>query len=416
MHPLALYIHIPFCAARCPYCDFNTYAGLEAQYEPYVAALVEEIRRAGARLNRPAARTIFIGGGTPTVLPPELLARALAACREAFDLAADAEITSEANPGTVDQARFVALRELGVNRLSMGVQSFDDAELRWLGRIHTAAEATAVFGAARGAGFANINLDLIFGLPGQAPATWTRTLTQALDLGPEHLAIYSLIVEDGTPLADQVRRGAVPEPDDDLAADLYEMACNTLADAGYVQYEISNWARAAQEAKGKGQALRLRRQRAAPPLRMQARSGNQQSAIGNQCRHNLVYWRNEPYLGFGAGAHSFDGSRRWWNVRGVRAYIERIAAGEPPEEAGEAIGRELAMGETLMVGLRLVTEGVPDARFEARFGVGLDAVFGPQIRDLVAQGLLERLADRVRLTPAGRLLGNQVFAEFLPAA
>ena len=162
MHPLALYIHIPFCAARCPYCDFNTYAGLAALYEPYVAALVQEIHRAGARLDRPAAHTIFIGGGTPTVLPPDLLARALAACGEAFDLTADAEITSEANPGTVDQVRFAALRELGVNRLSMGVQSFDDAELRWLGRIHTAREALAAVEAARDAGFANINLDFIF--------------------------------------------------------------------------------------------------------------------------------------------------------------------------------------------------------------------------------------------------------------
>jgi len=422
VHPLALYVHIPFCAARCPYCDFNTYAGLEAQFEPYVAALAEEIHQAGARLDRPPARTIFIGGGTPTVLPPDLLARALAACREAFAVAADAEITSEANPGTVDQARFAALRELGVNRLSMGVQSFDDAELRWLGRIHTAAEAVAAFRAARRAGFANINLDFIFGLPGQNPATWMRTLAQAIDLGPEHLSLYSLIVEDGTPLADQVRRGAIAEPDDDLAADLYEMACKTLADAGYVQYEISNWAKAGQGAKGKGQEARGREQEAGGRNQPSAIShqpsaiSHQPSAISHQCRHNLVYWRNEPYLGFGAGAHSFDGSRRWWNVRGVRAYIERIAAGETPEEAGEAIGRALAMGETLMVGLRLVVEGVPDARFEARFGVGLDAVFGPPIRELVAQGLLERLPDRVRLTPAGRLLGNQVFAEFLPAA
>ena len=173
--PLALYLHIPFSAVRCAYCDFNTYAGLERLYEPYAAVLIEEIRHAGAERNRQAVRTIFIGGGTPTVLPPTLLADVLDACREAFDVAADAEITSEANPGTVDQAHFTALAGMGVNRLSMGVQSFDDAELRWLGRIHSAAEAEAAFEAARAAGFANINLDFIFGLPDQDPATWART-------------------------------------------------------------------------------------------------------------------------------------------------------------------------------------------------------------------------------------------------
>ena len=219
--PLALYLHIPFCAVRCAYCDFNTYAGLERLYEPYAAALIREIRRAGDERGRPAVRTIFIGGGTPTVLPPTLLADVLDACREAFDVAEDAEITSEANPGTVDQAHFAALAGMGVNRLSMGVQSFDDAELAWLGRIHSAAEAEAAFEAARAAGFANINLDFIFGLPGQDPATWTRTLARAIDLAPEHLSLYSLTVEPGTPLFEQARRGVIAEPDDDLAADLY---------------------------------------------------------------------------------------------------------------------------------------------------------------------------------------------------
>ncbi len=222
--PLALYIHVPFCAVRCAYCDFNTYAGLERLYETYTAALIGEIRRAGVERGRPAVRTIFIGGGTPTVLPPELLARVLDACREAFNVAADAEITSEANPGTVDQAHFAALAALGVNRLSMGVQSFDDGELTWLGRIHSAAEAETAFHAARRAGFANINLDFIFGLPGQAPATWARTLARAISLAPEHLSLYSLTVEAGTPLFDQARRGAIAEPDDDLAADLYDLS------------------------------------------------------------------------------------------------------------------------------------------------------------------------------------------------
>lgn len=397
--PLALYIHIPFCAVRCAYCDFNTYAGLERLYEPFVAALVEEIYRAGTERGRPLVRTVFIGGGTPTVLPPDLLANALDACRRAFDVTLDAEITCEANPGTVDRARFGALRGMGINRLSLGVQSFDDAELRWLGRMHTAEEAATAFHAARQVGFANINLDFIFGLPGQTPETWARTLERAIALGPEHLSLYSLTVEHGTPLYDRVRRGLADAPDDDLAAELYELACDTLALAGYEQYEISNWA------KFRSQESGVRCQGAA--------SGIQPPTSNLQCRHNLVYWRHEPYLGFGPGAHSFDGARRWWNVKPVPAYIGRIAAGRPAERDWEIIDRNTAMGEFMMLGLRLVQEGVTEKRFRARFGVGLEEAFGKQIGRLVAQGLLERLPDRVRLTPRGKLLGNRVFGEFL---
>lgn len=394
--PVALYIHIPFCAVRCHYCDFNTFAGLEDRFAPYTAALVEEIKRASASRAgtaatglRPRIRTIFIGGGTPTILPPELLDQIIAACRDAFDVPPEIEITSEANPGTVDRARFTALRALGVNRLSMGVQSFDDGELRWLGRIHSSAEVENAFAAARAAGFANINLDLMFGLPDQDPATWRRSLARAINLAPQHLSLYSLIVEHGTPLADWVRRGQVPEPDDDLAADLYLQAIDTLAAHGYTQYEISNWAATPTGPNGSGDY---------------------------RCQHNLVYWRNEPYLGLGAGAHSFDGRRRWWNVRPVPAYIQRIQQGQSPEAGGETIDGRLAMGETMMLGLRLVQEGVSDARFAARFGLSLDEAFGREIAFLADRGLLEKLRERVRLTREGRLLGNQVFAEFLPGA
>ncbi len=407
---LALYLHIPFCAARCAYCDFNTYAGLERLHAPFAAALSAEIRRAGAARGRPAVHTIFIGGGTPTVLPPDLLARALDACREAFAVAADAEITCEANPGTVDQARFAALRDMGINRLSMGVQSFDDAELRWLGRIHSAAEAEQAFRAARAAGFANINLDFIFGLPAQRPETWSRTLERAIALQPEHLSLYSLTVEPGTPLYDRVRRGLVPAADDDLAATLYELAGERLARAGYEQYEISNWARAEIVASADRRAGDSRG----------ASDGGEMSNIKRQarfmCRHNLVYWRRESYLGFGPGAHSFDraAERRWWNVKPVPHYIQRIEAGRPAEAGGETLDRRTAMGETMMLGLRLIQEGVADATFRERFGLGLDEAFGAEIARLTAAGLLERLPDRVRLTPAGRLLGNRVFAAFMP--
>ena len=324
------------------------------------------------------------------MLPPSLLGSVLQACRETFDIMPDAEITSEANPGTVDQPHFAALRELGVNRLSMGVQSFDDSELGWLGRIHSAAEAENAFTEARHAGFTNINLDFMFGLPGQAAATWEQSLSRALALGPEHLSLYSLTVERGTPLADWVRQGRVAEPDDDLAADLYLAATETLAARGYVQYEISNWA------KDSSGALA---------------SSAQPSAA---CRHNLVYWHDEGYLGFGAGAHSYAGGHRRWNVRPVPHYIRRIEQGQASTGGEETIEPSLAMGEIMMLGLRLVREGVSEDRFRARSGNSLDAVFAGEIVELVGRGLLERLPERVRLTTQGRLLGNQVFAMFLP--
>ncbi len=211
-------------------------------------------------------------------------------------------------------------------------------------------------------------------------------------LSPEHLSLYSLTVEPGTPLADRVYRHLDPAPDDDLAAELYDLACAWLAAGGYAQYEISNWALH----RGQGSGIR-----------------SQLPASSFQCRHNLVYWRREPYLGFGAGSHSFAGGRRWWNVRPVAEYIGRIAAGRSAEEGGETIDRRTALGEFMMLGLRLTQEGVADARFRERFGVGLDETFGREIRRLVARGLLERLPDRARLTPAARLLGNRVFGEFV---
>jgi oxygen-independent coproporphyrinogen III oxidase len=378
--PLALYLHIPFCAVRCHYCDFNTYARLDALFEPYASALGAEIRRAGEREAR-RVPTVFVGGGTPTVLPHRLLEQVLQAARDAYRLDPDAEITSEANPGTTDAELFAALRDMGVNRLSMGVQSFDDAELSWLGRVHSAAEAETAYHAARRAGFDNINLDFMFGLPDQSLDTWSRTLDRALALAPDHISLYSLTVEHGTPLYDAVRRGVQAPPDEDKAADFYLLASDRLGTAGYEQYEISNWSRP-----------------------------------GFACRHNLVYWRHEPYLGFGPGAHSFDGSRRWWNVRPVPQYIQRMSAGESPERDGESIDERLAMGEFMMLGLRLVRAGVTAERFQSRFGVSLDDVFDKEIGGLVERGLLERLPDRVRLTPQGRLLGNQVFAEFLPSS
>ena len=403
---LGLYIHIPFCERKCPYCDFNTYAGLESRFQDFVAALAGEMARWREPLRGRTVSTIFIGGGTPTVLEEAQLAQIFTAVDANFDLAEGCEITCEANPGTVDRAKFAALRRLGVNRLSMGVQSFQPQELAFLGRIHDVADVHRAYDAARAAGFDNINLDFIFGLPHQAVDGWESTLDQALQLAPEHLSLYSLIVEPNTPLYHWVQIGEVDAPDDDLAADLYELAMAKLADAGYLQYEVSNWAR------GDGGA----------------------ETPTYACRHNLIYWRNDDYLGVGPGAHSHlhtapqDGSagkqrqssgrqwdeRRWGNRKPVPGYIKRIRAGEPVEEFDEEIEPRLAMGETMMLGLRLLREGVARRRFAVRHGKAVDDVFGTELRQLAERNLLAWDEQRIRLTPEGLLLGNRVFAAFLP--
>jgi oxygen-independent coproporphyrinogen-3 oxidase len=410
---LSLYVHIPFCQRKCPYCDFNTYSGLNRLFEPYTAALVQEIRQAGAARGRPAVKTLFLGGGTPTVLPVALLLQIIDACRSAFDLLPDVEITSEANPGTVDVSRFAALLELGVNRLSMGVQSFDPVELEFLGRIHAAGEAIEAVAAARAAGFDNINLDFIYGLPGQFPATWRRTLEQALALAPEHLSLYSLTIEEGTPFGDWAAAGRLAQPDPDLAADLYELADEMLSAAGYVQYEISNWARGSEV---RGSEVRGSETRESDGGRTPIhQSSNLPITVPPfACHHNLTYWRNEAYLGFGPGAHSSEGGRRWAVMRPVPEYIERINRSESAVDFVEQIDERLAMGETMMLGLRLVQEGVTYQRFQQRHGWPMMDVFGAEIKRLEQLGLLEQLPDRLRLTPSARLVGNQVFAAFLP--
>lgn len=385
--PLALYLHIPFCQRKCPYCDFNTYAGREGRYAAYAQALATDLTREGLAQGRPPVRSVFVGGGTPTVLAPEHLETIWAGLQRGFRLLPAAEITVEANPGTVDRNRFETLRRLGVNRLSLGVQSFAADELRFLGRIHSAEDAVAAVALARRVGFTNINLDLIFGLPGQRPSAWAQTLERALDLAPEHLSLYSLTVEEGTPLATWVAQGRVAPPDPDLAADLYDLACERLEQAGFHHYEISNWARGPLEADGLPRFA---------------------------SRHNLVYWRNEAYLGFGPGAHSHQNGRRWAVIRSPDAYIRRVAEGPPPREFEETLSPALVMGETMMLGLRLLGTGVSRAAFRERFGCDVTEVYGHELAALTARGLVEMTPERVRLTRRGWLLGNQVFAAFLP--
>ena len=377
---IGLYVHIPFCRAKCGYCDFSSYSGLEALFDGYTAALIREMAAARAQAAPARVRTLYLGGGTPTVLPPSLLVQILDAIRGTFSVDPEAEVSIEANPGTVDAETLALIRASGVNRLSLGVQSLDDGELRRLGRIHTAAEAVKAFQAARQAGFDNLSLDLIYGQPGQSLASWRASLEQALDLRPEHLALYALTVEEDTPLAAAIECHELPEPDADLAADMYELAQNMLVAAGLVHYEISNWAR----------------------------------STSLLCRHNLIYWRNEPYLGLGAGAHSWLGGRRWSNTALPARYMEQVLGGEPYVETEEVIDPELEMGETMMLGLRLLEEGVSYERFRERFGLDLEQRYAGPLADLKQLGLLESDGERVTLTGRGRLLGNQVFLRFLP--
>lgn len=394
-HPLSLYIHIPFCSLKCSYCDFNSYAGLEGLIPSYVDALIMEMglwRQAAA--GRPIA-TVFLGGGTPSLLPLPELERLMTALRQGFRLSPQAEVTLEANPGTVNRAHLRDLLALGINRLSLGVQSFHDEELRALDRIHTAAEARQAYAWARGAGFRRINLDLIYGLPHQPLERWQSTLEEAIALGPEHLSLYALTVEEGTRLAYEVEHGRIPGPDPDAQAAMYEWSLDRLEAAGYRQYEISNWARPGQE-----------------------------------CRHNLVYWRNGEWLGLGAGAHSHLGSFRFANVYSPRRYIrlvrETAAIGLPDLTHMSALLRamrqvayreeqtpELAMADTAILALRL-NDGLALEEFRARFGRGLDEVYGPTLAELASLGLVERAQGRVRLTRRGRLLANEVFLRLLP--
>jgi oxygen-independent coproporphyrinogen-3 oxidase len=372
-----VYVHVPFCTAKCHYCDFNSYAGLDGLVPTYVEAICREI---GAQ-PPVRARSINFGGGTPSLLSAASLARVLGAIRERFDVPDGVELSLEANPGTVAEARLAEVRALGFNRISFGVQSFDPGILAELGRIHGPEEAARARRAARAAGFENVNLDFIYGLPRQTMPSWQETLARAVDLRPEHLSLYSLTVEPGTLFHRRAEQGRLPLPDEDLVADMYELASETLEGAGYVQYEVSNWA-------------------LSPELR---------------CQHNLGYWRNLPYVGVGPGAHSWFGGRRYVGTLSPRAWASQVLAGEPAVFDVEEIDADLELGETMMLGLRL-TDGVDLAELSARFGLDVAARFVDPIGECAALGLIELVGRRLRLTRRARLLGNEVFRRFLESA
>jgi len=357
-----LYVHIPFCRHKCGYCDFNAYAGMDRLMPDYVDALVSELEHARATYPFSPLRTVYFGGGTPSLLAPELMTRLLRRIREIFDVEADAEVTLEANPGSTDAARLDGWLDGGVNRLSLGVQGFDGRALAVLERRTDAAQATAAFQLARRAGIGNINIDLIYAVPFQSRQSWLETLRRAIDLGPDHVSTYCLTFEEGTLLFRRRAEGKLPEVETDLQWDQLDAACTELEAAGYTRYEVSNWARP-----------------------------------GFQSRHNFAYWRCAPVYGAGAGAHSYatDGvlAQRWWNVARPREYI---AACPAPRAGGEDLDGRKTKAEALMLGLRTAEGAATPKGFET------------ELSTLAGAGLIERVNGRVTPTRRGMDLHNQI--------
>ena len=379
--PFGLYVHVPFCTVRCGYCDFNTYTAEElgpaggapgASRATYAQAAVAEVRRARAVLGERVlpVSTIFFGGGTPTLLSPDDLGSVVAAAAEEFGLAPDVEITTESNPDSVDAESLQRLREVGINRVSFGMQSQVRHVLEVLDRTHDPRRVPAVVGWAREAGFEQVSLDLIYGTPGESQDDWATSVDAAVACAPDHVSAYSLIVEDGTALARRVRRGELPMPDEDDLADKYALADERLMAAGLGWYEVSNWS----------------------------------SGADTRCRHNLLYWTGGDWWGVGPGAHSHVGGVRWWNVKHPAAYADRIGADRSPAQAREVLGAEDRRVERVLLELRL-REGL-DA------GV-LDAHGRAAVPGLVARGLLVERDGRVALTERARLLADGVVRELL---
>jgi oxygen-independent coproporphyrinogen-3 oxidase len=379
MSRAGVYIHIPFCRARCSYCDFatGTYEGALAEH--YVGALAREVATFAPEETPAEVDTIYFGGGTPSLLTPLQVARLLEAVRLRFRVVADAEVTMEMNPGTVTPQGLRGFGDAGVNRASFGAQTFDDDALRRLGRTHTAEDTRRTLAMLRAAGFTNVSFDLIAGLPHQTLESWSRDLDEALRLSPEHLSLYLLEVHEGTPLADQIRRGFWHAPDPDTAAEMYRILAARTREAGYEQYEISNFC-----------------------------------LPGRESRHNMKYWTGAPYYGFGCSAHSFDGARlRWSNERDARAYVGLIeAAGTAVVERTRLDERD-ASAEALFLGLRLLGRGVNLAEHRSRFHRDVRTDYAEDLARFGDAGLVELEGDVLRLTPAGALLSNEVFSAFV---
>jgi oxygen-independent coproporphyrinogen-3 oxidase len=376
-----LYLHIPFCLRKCGYCAFNSQDLLNTDLNDYVALLIEEIQLVPAAIiQHQQLDSIYFGGGTPSLLPPEQVALIIKKAAQIFGLSPNAEITLEANPGTVNHVRLAAFRSAGINRLSLGVQSFDDNFLECLGRLHDANQARSAFEDSRKAGFENISIDLMYALPTQNIIQWQTDLQQALILSPEHLSIYGLTVEEGTSFSRRYHFDSPERPDEDLSADMFEMADDLLTAAGYKHYEIANYARP-----------------------------------GYRSRHNSGYWLRDGYLGLGVGAHSFfkDGNGvRISNVDTLKEYRDELAAGRLPRLDNQCLTRDEAMEEFMFLGLRMA-DGVALDEFELKFGCPCRSVYGTVIDELVSLDLLLCHENRLCLSRRGMLLSNQIFSRLL---
>jgi oxygen-independent coproporphyrinogen III oxidase len=388
MNRLGIYVQVPFCQMKCTYCNFHTGVVSAGRFAPYVACVCEEIARrrefyAAGGVELPdgiadaVVYTIYVGGGTPSLLDPRHLGRIVDAVRENFS-ARLSEVTLEADPETVTAEKAAAWVAAGINRVSFGVQSFCDEELQGAGRMHRRADVYRSAGILRAAGIANISFDLIAGLPKQTRGSWKESLDSLVELAPEHVSVYLLEVDEGSRLGGEILRGgqrysAGDVPSDDEMAEFYETGCGVLEAAGYGHYEISNWAKP-----------------------------------GFASRHNLKYWRREPYLGFGAGAHSFSGTERWANAHDAAGYVNAVAAGRLPVEQLEKLTAESALEEELFLGLRQL-EGIDVARIEREYGVSLDSRF----ERLTSAGLIEREGSLVRLAPGRASVSNEVFVELM---
>ncbi len=400
----SLYIHIPFCSHRCAYCDFTTYAGIDHLIPNYTNAVCTELQLLASQLtNKVRLRSIYFGGGTPSLLPIAAFERIINCINDQFEVNKNAEVTLEANPGTVSFEYLAELAQLNFNRLSLGMQSSHTVELDFLERQHTFADVINAVDWARKAQIENCSLDLIFGLPGQLLDRWMLSVQRAVDLSPTHLSVYGLTVEEGTPLKTWVNEGKVCQPDEDAAAEMYDWARDYLAHEGYIHYEISNWAK---------------------------KGAEPESFI---CRHNLQYWRNLSYFGIGAGAHGYAFGMRVANLIHPQEYISSLSMKSKEElqnqqpqvstypslpctSEAKSIDVETEMGETMMLRLRLLEEGITKGEFSKRFGLDMQQIYGKQIHKLRDSGLLEwrgKNLDRLCLSERGILLGNQVFLEFI---
>jgi oxygen-independent coproporphyrinogen III oxidase len=373
---IGVYVQVPFCQAKCTYCNFHTGVFPPSLFAPYVDAVCREIREQGA-MWKARVDTIYIGGGTPSLLEPAALARILAAIGEIYGDEWE-EVTLEADPETITNGKASSWLSAGVNRISLGVQSFNEEELRAAGRMHRRADVYRAVEALRSAGFGNVSMDLIAGLPHQMLGSWESSVDELITLRPEHVSVYLLEVDEGSRLGKEILRGgkkysAEEVPSDDAMADFYERACEMLARAGYEHYEISNWAQP-----------------------------------GRASKHNLKYWRREPYLGFGAGAHSFDGVKRWSNVHDPAAYAAAIDQRRTPVDQEETVDRDQALNEEFFLGLRRLG-GIDLPRIEQQYGTKMSA----RVNRLIDEGLLQRVGDAIRLNPNRLTVSNEVFVELM---